>query len=97
MKDLTTYFPACVLVQPFVTPWTIDFQAPLSMEFSRQEYWGGLTFPSSGDLLYPGIEPRFPALQANSLLSEPPGKPLFALCDLHLSFIKGGARISFMP
>ena len=43
------------------------------MEFSRQEYWSGLPFPSPGDLPGPGIEPRFPALQADSLVSEPPG------------------------
>ena len=47
----------------------------LSMGFSRQEYWSGLPFPSPGDLSDPGIEPESPALQANSLLSEPPGKP----------------------
>ena len=46
------------------------------MEFSRQEYWSGLPFPSPGDLPNPGIEPGFPALQADFLLSEPPGKPL---------------------
>ena len=45
------------------TPWTIARQAPLSMEFSRQEYWSGLPFPSPGDLPDPGIEPRSPALQ----------------------------------
>ena len=45
------------------------------MGFSRQEYWSGLPFPSPGDLLNPGIEPRSPTLQADSLLSEPPGKP----------------------
>ena len=49
-------------------------QAPLSMECSRQEYWSGLPFPSSGDLPDPGIEPGSPALQADSLASEPPGK-----------------------
>ena len=59
----------------FVTPWTVAHQAPLSMEFSRQEYWGGLPFPSPGHLPYPGIEPRSSELQADSLLSEPPGKP----------------------
>ena len=48
--------------------------APLSMEFSRQGYWSGLAFPSPGDLPDPGIEPRSPALQAGSLLTEPPGK-----------------------
>ena len=50
-------------------------QAPLSMEFSRQEYWSGLPCPLSGDLPNPGIEPRSPALQPDSLLSGPPGKP----------------------
>ena len=53
---------------------TIAHQAPLSMEFSRQEYWSGLPCPSPGDLSDPGIEPGSPALQADSLLSEPPGK-----------------------
>ena len=47
----------------------------MSMEFSRQEYWSRLPFPSPGDLPNPGIEPRSPALQADCLLSEPPGKP----------------------
>ena len=51
------------------------FQAPPSMGFSRQEYWSGLPFPSPGDLPNPGIEPKPPALQEDSLLSEPPGKP----------------------
>ena len=48
------------------TLWMVALQTPLSMEFSRQEYLSGLPFPSPGDLLYPGIEPRSPALQANS-------------------------------
>ena len=56
-------------------PWTIAHQLPLFMEFSRQEYWSGLPFPSPGDLPDPGIEAGSPALQANSLPSEPPGKP----------------------
>ena len=56
--------------------WTLACQAPLSMKFSRQEYWSELPFPSPGDLPDPGIEPRAPSLQADSLLSEPPGKPL---------------------
>ena len=51
----------------FLTPWTVDWLAPLSMEFSRQEYWSKLPFPSPGDLPYPGIKPRSPALQGNSL------------------------------
>ena len=50
-------------------------QAPLSMGFSKQEYWSGLPFPSPGDLPDSGIEPRSPALQADTLLFEPPGKP----------------------
>ena len=57
-----------------VTPWTIAWQTLLSMGFSRQEYWRGLSFPSPGDLPDPGIEPRSSALQVDSLLSEPPGK-----------------------
>ena len=59
----------------FATPWTVAYQAPTSMGFSRQEYWSGLPFPSPGDLPYPGIEPRSPAFQADPLTSEPPGKP----------------------
>ena len=59
----------------FVTPWTVAHQAPPSMECSRQEYWSGLPFPSPGNLPNPGIEPRSPALQADTLTSEPPGKP----------------------
>ena len=59
-----------------LTPWTIAHQAPLSMGFPRQEHWSGLPFPSPGDLPNPGIEPRSPpALQADSLLTEPLGKP----------------------
>ena len=63
----------------FATPWTVARQAPLSMEFSRQEYWSALPFPSPGDLPDPGIEPWSPALQADSLPSEPPGKPISIL------------------
>ena len=59
------------------TPWTVAQQAPLSMGFSMKEYWSGLPFPPLGDLPDPGIEPRSLALQADSLLSEPPGKPPF--------------------
>ena len=60
----------------FATPWTVAHQAPPSMEFSRQEYWNGLLFPSPGDLPDPGIEPGSPTLQADILLSEPPGNPM---------------------
>ena len=62
-------------VQLFATPWTVACQAPPPMEFSRLEYWSGLPFPSLGDLPSPGIEPRSPTLLADSLPSEPPGKP----------------------
>ena len=62
-------------VQLFATPWTVAYQAPLSMGFSRQEYWSGLPFPSPGDLPNTGIKPRSPALQADALTSEPPRKP----------------------
>ena len=55
---------------------TVASLAPLSLEFSRQEYWSGLPFLSPGDFLDPGIEPGSPALQADSLPSEPPGKPI---------------------
>ena len=51
----------------FVTPWTVAHQAPQSREFSRQEYWSGLTFPSPGDLPDPGIEPGSSSLQADAL------------------------------
>ena len=62
-------------VRLFATPWTVAYQAPPSMGFSRQECWSGLPFPSPGNLPNPGIEPRSPALQADALPSEPPGKP----------------------
>ena len=62
-------------VRLFATPWTVAYQAPPSMGFSKQEYWSGLAFPSPGDLPDPGIEPRSPAFQADALTSEPPGKP----------------------
>ena len=58
----------------FVTPWTVAHQTPLSMEFSRQEYWSGLLFPTLGDLPDPGIKPTSLALQVNSLPILPPGK-----------------------
>ena len=61
-------------VRLFVTPWTVTYQAPRFMEFSRQEDWSGLSFPSPRDLPNPGIEPRSTALRADTLLSEPPGK-----------------------
>ena len=56
-------------------PWTVAYQPLPSMRFSRHEYWSRLPFPSPGDLSNPGIKPRSPTLQADSLPSEPPGKP----------------------
>ena len=56
--------------------WTVAHQAPPSMGFSRQEYWSGLPFPSPGNLPDPGIEPRSPTLQADTLTCASPGKPL---------------------
>ena len=72
---------ACMLshfshVQLFLTLWTVDCQAPLSVGFSRQEYWRGLPFSSLRNISDPGIEPGSPALQMDSLPSEPPGKPI---------------------
>ena len=58
-----------------VIPWTVACQDPLSVDFSRQEYCNGLPFLSPGDLPDPGIEPGPPALQADSVPSEPLGKP----------------------
>ena len=57
-----------------MTPWTVAYQAPISMGFSRQEYSSGLPFPSPGELPDPGIEPGSPTLEAEALPSEPPGK-----------------------
>ena len=62
-------------VRLFATPWTVTYKASPSMRFSRQEYWSGLPFPSPGDLPDPGIKPGSPALEADALTSEPPGKP----------------------
>ena len=71
-------------IQLFATLWTVAYQAPPSMEFSRQEYWSGLPFPFPGDLPDPGIEPGFPPLKADALLSEPPGKLFSKLVSLLL-------------
>ena len=78
-------------VQLFGTPWTVPYQAPLSMEFSRQEYWSGLPFPSPGDLPKPRIEPGSPALQADTLLSEPLGTPITMVLNAAQSY---SSRIS---
>ena len=67
----------------FATPWTVAYQDPLSMGFSRQEYWSGLPFSSPGDLPDPGIESQSPTLQADTLTSKPPGKP-YHLSKFHI-------------
>ena len=73
----------CVLghVQLFATPWTVALQAPLSMGFSKQEYWSGLLFPSPGDLPDPGVKTVSPALAGEFFTSVPPGK---ALCRVEV-------------
>ena len=62
-------------VRLFATPWTVAHQAPLSMEFSRQEYWNALPFPPPGDLPDPGIKPVSPSLAGRFFTAEPLGKP----------------------
>ena len=85
-------------VRLFATPWTVAYQAPPSMGFSRQEYWSGLPFPSPGDLPDPGIKPKPSAFQAEALTSEPPGKPLSFLKDnvkLKWCFFKNSVSFIF--
>ena len=72
-------------VRLFATPWTVAYQAPPSMGFSRQECWSGLPFPSPGDLPDPGIEPGSPTLQADTLPSKPPGNQTWD--QIHVSCI----------
>ena len=85
-------------VRPFATPWTVAYQAPPSMGFSRQECWSGLPFPSPGDLPDPGIEPRSPALQADTLPSEPPGMGGKQKDFLSLQFLKNNQpKLILMP
>ena len=81
-KYLSEWVKLLSHVQLFVIPWTVAYQAPPSMEFSRQKYWSGLTFPSPGDLPDPGIEPSSPMLQADALTSEEPRKPKISLLTI---------------
>ena len=74
LKEVCAVLSCFSRVQLFVTPWTVVRQAPLSMRFSRQEYWSGKPFPPPGDLPNPGIQLGSPALQADSLPTKPPGK-----------------------
>ena len=75
LEELCVHAQSLSHVQLFATPETVACQAPLSMEYCRKEYFSGLPFPTPRDLPGPGIEPRSLALQADSLPSEPPGKP----------------------
>ena len=75
----TVQFSILSHAQIFVTPWTAAHQAPPYMGFSRQECWSGLPIPSPGDLPDLGIKPRSPTVQADALLSEPPGKPIICM------------------
>ena len=69
-SDVENLYIYCALnISSLVIPWAVACQAPLSMEFSKQECWSGMPFPFPGDLPDPGIEPRFPALQADYLPS----------------------------
>ena len=77
-------------VRLFATPWTVAYQAPPSLGFSRQEYWSGLPFPSPGDLPNPGIKAGSPVLQADALPSEPPGKLYIAMI---IKVFKGVERV----
>ena len=74
----------------FATPWTVAHQAPLSMGFSRQEYWSGLPFPSLGDLPNPGIKPMSTALSGGFFTTKPPEKP-----HEQLIFLKTRVRNTF--
>ena len=85
MKKKKVKMKSFSCVRLFRTPRTVAYQSPQSMEFSRQEYWNGLPFPSPGGLLDPGIEPWAPALQADALPSEPPGKPMIMYASTLLS------------
>ena len=80
------HYRACVLSRAVMTPWTVAHQTPLSMGFSRQEYWRGLPCPTPEDLPGPGIKARSPTLQADCLPIQPLGKSSY-LGYIHLSEI----------
>ena len=86
-------------VRLFAIPWTVAHQAPLFMEFPRQEYWSGWPCPSPGDLPNPRIKPGSPALQADSLPSEPSGKPHYQLlCHKSSKVIFGkSSKVILLP
>ena len=82
-------------VQLFATPWTVALQAPLSIGFSRQEYWNGLSCPPPGDLPKPGIKAACPALVGGSLPLAPPGKPCYWYSKF-LSIVLESSEASFL-
>ena len=91
-------FSPSVVSASFVTPWTIAFQASLSMEFSRQEYWNRLPFPASRDLPNPGIKPTSPvspALPGGFSNTEPPGKPPVSGIIQYLSFCECFSHLAY--
>ena len=84
-------------VRLFVTPWTVAQQVPLSMEFSRQEDWRGMPFPSPGDRPNPGIKPRYPALQADSLPLSLQGRSLCPFTLLQMALFHSFLQLSGIP
>ena len=78
-------FSCSVVSDSFATPWTVARQAPVSMGFSRQEYWSGLPFPSPGDLPDLGIKPTSPALAGWFFTVELPGKPTYIYINMYIS------------
>ena len=85
-------------VQLFATSWTVALQPPLSMGFSKQEYWSGVLFPTPGDLPDPGIKPASPALAGSFFTTEPPGMPSIYLLlvpnEIHILRIPNLSQIS---
>ena len=88
-------FSHSVVSDSLQTPWTLAYQAPLFMEFSRQEYWSGLPFPSPRDYPDSGITPRSPALMADSLPSKPVGKPNICI-QIHTPWTKWGMILKLL-
>ena len=91
MYDLL--FSYSVMFDSFVTLWTAACQAPLSMGFPRQEYWGGLPFPSAGDLPDPRTEPTSPALAGGFFTAEPPRKPPHLVTFCSFSDLTSSGRL----
>ena len=82
----------------FETPWTVAFQAPLSMGSTRQEYWSGLPFPSPGDFPNPMIKPGSPALLADFSPSEPPGQTIYAnqVIIMYILILQSAYRVLYV-